>query len=188
MTRLALKKHPTYDVIIVPGIQFVEPQWDRVLQMRLLWAKHLYDRGLTKYIMTSGSSVYTPYTEAVIMADYLVAMGVPREYIITEERAEHSTENLWYGFKLAQKHGFSRIALATDPFQSKMLYGFAKRHTHRQVKFLPVIMDTLQTIAHLNPNINYTQHKILNFIPITQRQSKWKRFKGTMGKNIDFSE
>src|ERR1700761_4801937 len=76
MTRRALKAHPQYDVIIVPGIQFVEPGWDKVLQLRLIWAKHLYDRGIAKNIITSGSSVYTPYVEARIMAAYLVAMGV----------------------------------------------------------------------------------------------------------------
>src|SRR6478672_4313027 len=69
MTRRALAAHKTYDAIIVPGIQFVEPSWDRVLQMRLIWAKHLYDRGIAKHIITSGSSVYTPYVEAKIMAE-----------------------------------------------------------------------------------------------------------------------
>src|SRR5688572_357103 len=95
MTRRAMKAHSQYDAVIVPGIQFIEPAWDRVLQMRLIWAKHLYDRGIAKNIITSGSSVYTPYVEAQIMAEYLVAMGVPRERIFMEERAEHSTENLW---------------------------------------------------------------------------------------------
>src|SRR4051812_44313645 len=76
MTRRALKAHSSYDVIIVPGIQFVEPSWDRTLQLRLIWAKHLYDRGIAKNIITSGSSVYTPYVEAQVMAEYLVAMGV----------------------------------------------------------------------------------------------------------------
>src|SRR4051812_7600437 len=84
MTRRAFEKHKTYDAVIVPGIQFVEPVWDRVLQMRLIWAKHLYDRGIAKNIITSGSSVYTPYVEAEVMAEYLAAMGVPREHIIVE--------------------------------------------------------------------------------------------------------
>ncbi|MEO6303214.1 MAG: YdcF family protein, partial [Bacteroidia bacterium] len=111
MTRRAMKAHAQYDAIIVPGIQFYEPAWDRILQLRLLWAKHLYDKGIAKNIITSGSSVYTPYVEARVMAEYLVAMGIPREKIIIEDRAEHSTENLWYGFKLARKKGFKAVAL-----------------------------------------------------------------------------
>jgi uncharacterized SAM-binding protein YcdF (DUF218 family) len=188
MTRRALKAHKQYDVIIVPGIQFVEPAWDRVLQMRLIWAKHLYDRGIAKNIITSGSSVYTPYVEAQIMAEYLVAMGIPREHVFLEEKAEHSTENLWYGYKLAKQKGFQSIALCSDPFQSKMLYRFAKRRTKREVKFLPVIIDTLRGLPHDTPVVDYKSFKVQNFVPITQRHSKWKRFRGTMGFNIRYRE
>lgn len=188
MTRKALEAHKQYDAIIVPGIQFMEPAWDRVLQMRLMWAKHLYDRGLAKNIITSGSSVYTPYVEAQIMAEYLVAMGVPRERIILEEKAEHSTENLWYGFKLAKKKGFKSIALCSDPFQSKMLWRFAKKKTNREVKFLPVIFDTLRALPHDTPVVDYKRFKIENFVPITQKYSKWQRLKGTIGWNIDYKK
>ena len=186
MTRRALKAHAHYDAVIVPGIQFVEPAWDKVLQLRLMWAKHLYDRGIAKNIITSGSSVYTPYIEAEIMAEYLVAMGIPREHIIIEDKAEHSTENVWYGYKLAKRSGFKSIAVCSDPFQSKMLYRFAKRRTHREVYFLPAIFDTVKVLPHDTPTINYRDLKIAAFVPITQRYSKWKRFMGTMGRNIDF--
>lgn len=188
MTRRALKAHNEYDAIIVPGIQFREPAWDKVLQLRLIWAKHLYDRGIAKNIITSGSSVYTPYVEAKIMKEYLVAMGVPKEHIFVEDRAEHSTENLWYGYKLAKKKGFTSIALCSDPFQSKLLYRFAKRRTKRQVYFLPAIFDTLRGLPHDTPVINYKPLRVENFVPITQKYSKWKRFMGTMGRNIKYRE
>lgn len=186
MNRLALKTHPTYDAIIVPGIQFVEPVWDRVLQLRLIWAKHLYDKGIARNIITSGSSVYTPYVEAQIMAEYLVAMGVPREHIFIEDKAEHSTENLWYGYLLAKRHGFRSIAVCSDPFQSKMLYRFAKKRTNRQVHFLPAIFDTLRCLPHDTPAVAFRHLRIQDFVPITERQTKWKRFRGTMGLNIDY--
>ncbi|WP_317898282.1 YdcF family protein [Aurantibacillus circumpalustris] len=188
MTKRALKANKVYDVIIVPGIPFYEPTWDRVMQMRVIWAKHLYDRGIAKNIITSGGAVYSPYIEAEIMKEYLIAMGVPRENIFTEERAEHSTENVWYGYKLAQKKGFKSVAVCSDPFQSKMLYRFAKRKTKKQVKFLPAIFDTLRGLPHDTPVVNYAPLKIENFISITQRQSKWKRFMGTIGRHIDFKE
>jgi len=186
MTRRALKAHAKYDVIIVPGIQFVEPTWDRVLQLRLIWAKYLYDTGIAKNIITSGSSVYTPYVEAKIMAEYLVAMGVPREHVFIEDKAEHSTENVWYGWKLAKRQGFKSIAVCSDPFQSKLLYRFAKRRTKKEVYFLPAIFDTLRTLPHDMPTIAYKDFKIVEFVPITERQSTWKRWRGTMGKNIDY--
>lgn len=186
MERRALKAHAQYDVIIVPGIQFVEPAWDKVLQLRLIWAKHLYDKGIAKNIMTSGSSVYTPYVEGVIMAEYLVAMGVPREHIIVEDKAEHSTENVWYGYKLAKRMGFKSIAVCSDPFQSKMLYRFAKKRTNKEVYFLPAVFDTVRTLPHDTPTVKYKDFKLKEFTPITERESKWKRFRGTMGRNIDY--
>jgi len=188
MTRNAMKAHAQYDVVIVPGIQFVEPEWDNVLKMRLIWAKHLYDRGLAKNIITSGSSVYTPYVESKIMAAYLEKMGVPREHIFTEEKAEHSTENLWYGYLLAKKRGFKSIALASDPFQSKMLWRFAKKRTKREVKFLPVIIDTLRILPHDTIDIDYKALRVENFVPITLKYTKWQRLMGTLGRNINFKE
>lgn len=187
MTRRALAAHKQFDAVIVPGIQFVEPAWDKVLQMRLIWAKHLYDRGLTKNIIVSGNSVYTPYVEAKIMKQYLVAMGVPEANVYTECKAEHSTENVWYGNLLAKKEGFKSVAVASDPFQSKMLHRFVKVRT-KGVYFLPVIFDTLRRLPHDTPVIAHEDLKLKDFIPITERESKWKRFKGTMGKNIDYEK
>ena len=74
MTKRALKAHKQYDAVIVPGIQFVEPAWDKVLQLRLIWAKHLFDKGITKNIITSGTSVYTPYVEAQVMAEIVMVV------------------------------------------------------------------------------------------------------------------
>ena len=186
MTKRALKANKVYDVIIVPGIPFYEPAWDKVMQLRLIWAKHLYDKGIAKNIITSGAAVYSPYVEAKIMAAYLIALGIPREHIFTEERAEHSTENVWYGYKLAQKKGFKSVAVCSDPFQSKLLYRFAKVRTKKQVKFLPAIFDTMRTLPHDTPFVNYKPLKLENFVPITERESKWKRFMGTMGRHIDY--
>jgi hypothetical protein len=188
MTRRALKAHANYDAIIVPGVPFYEPYWDRVMQMRVIWAKHLYDKGLAKNIITSGSSVYSPYVEAKIMAEYLVAMGVPRANIYIEETAEHSTENVWYGYKLAKREGFKSIAVCSDPFQSKMLWRFAKVRLKKQVHFLPTIFDTLRTLPHDTPVINYKPLHLENFVPIGERQSTWKRWKGTIGRNIDYTD
>lgn len=69
--------------------------------------------------MYSGSSAYSPYYEGEIMALYAIAIGIPKENVFTETRAEHSTENLFYVYLKAKKLGFTHIALATDPFQAK---------------------------------------------------------------------
>ena len=187
LTRRALIEHKQYDAIIIPGVPFTDSVWDLTMQMRVLWGIHLYKNGTTKKIIMSGNAVYSPYVEAKIMKLYAVAYGVPEDDIIVEDRAQHSTENAWYGYKLAKKLGLQHIALATDPFQTRMLYRFGKKRL-KDLKYLPVLFDTLKTLPHSNPEINYLAIKIPEFIPITETQSFWYRLRGTAGKHINFKE
>ncbi len=187
LTNRALSANKQYDAIIVPGVPFLEPKWDRTMEMRVIWAVHLYKIGLTKKIIMSGSSVYSPYVEAEIMKLYAIEYGVPADDILIEDKAQHSTENIWYSYKLAKILGYQKIALSTDPFQTKMTYRFGKRRL-KDLKYLPVIFDTLKTLEHREPVINYQGYKIEKFVPITETQSFWYRFRGTMGKHINFKE
>ena len=187
LNKRALKKHSQYDVAIVPGVPFNEPKWDGPMMFRLIWAVHLYKRGYVKNLIMSGGAVYTPYVEAEIMKQYAIAMGVPSENIFIESKAEHSTENIWYGYLLAKQKGFKTIALASDPFQARLLYRFVKKRTNG-VGIFPALMDTTRTYSHEAPPIEYKHLKLENFIPITERESKWRRLKGTQGKNINFKD
>ncbi len=188
LNKRALAAHKQYDAVIVPGVPFIPPQWDMTMQMRVLWSVHLYKRGITKKIIMSGSSVYSPYVEAKIMKLYAIQLGVPEQDIIVEDKALHSTENVWYGYKLAKSLGYENIALSTDPFQTRMTYRFGKRRL-KPLKYLPVIFDTLKTLSHTTPVIDYAPLKLdSTFKPITETQSFWYRFRGTMGKHINFKE
>lgn len=187
LTRRALAKHASYDAVIVPGVPFIAPRWDMTMQMRVLWAVHLYQRGYAKKLIMSGSSVYSPYVEAQIMKLYAVSLGVPADDVILEGRAQHSTENLWYGYKLARSLGYQSVALSTDPFQTRMVYRFGKRRL-KDLQYLPVIFDTLRTIQRADPVISYETLRVDSFRPITETQSFWYRFRGTMGRHIDFTE
>ncbi len=122
LTNRALSANKQYDAVIVPGVPFLEPKWDRTMQMRVMWAIHLYKNGSTKKIIMSGSSVYSPYVEAQIMKLYAIECGVPAEDIIVEDKAQHSTENVWYGYKLDKSLGHDKIALCTDLLQTRMTY------------------------------------------------------------------
>ena len=86
-----------YDAVIVPGFPFEDEVWNEKMKLRVYWAQHLYDRGLTENIIFSGSAVYTPYVEAKIMALYAVELGIPEDHIFVEPRAEHSVENIFFG-------------------------------------------------------------------------------------------
>ncbi|MEP7277690.1 MAG: YdcF family protein [Bacteroidota bacterium] len=176
-----------YDVIVVPGVPFENDRWSRTMKGRVYWSKFLYDRGIAKNIIYSGGAVYSPYYEGSIMALYAAALGIPPEHIYTETRAEHSTENIYYSYKLAKKLGFTSIALATDPFQAKQLRRFIRKKVSDSIAIIPFVIDTLNQIGPgmIDPSINYQQAFKKDFISLTERENARKRWRGTRGRNID---
>jgi hypothetical protein len=157
--------------------------WSRTMKARVHWAVHLYKLGITKNIIFSGSSVYTPYVEGSIMRSYALVLGVPETNVFAETKAEHSTENLYYSYYMAKRLGFEKIALATDPFQSNMLRSYPKKMKVK-MDFIPFIVDTLKTMEMQDVTINAEPHKVNSFESIIDRESRYKRIWGTMGKNI----
>ncbi|HNP18941.1 MAG TPA: YdcF family protein [Fulvivirga sp.] len=183
----AKAKTETYDIIVVPGVPFENGEWGRTMRGRVLWSKYLYDLGITKNIMYSGSAVYSPYPEAEIMALYAEKLGVPKSHIFTETKAEHSTENIYNSYHKARKLGFKKIALASDPFQTKMLRRFAHVRLSPDVGLIPFVNDTLSRIEAntANPTIDYQSLYVEDFISLMDRESFWERLKGTRGRNLD---
>lgn len=177
----------TYEMIVVPGVPFYERGWDSTMKARIYWSKYLYDKGITKNIMYSGSSVSSPYYEGEIMAMYAVAIGIPKEHVFSETKAEHSTENLYYSYYKSKKLGFTHIALASDPYQARQLKRYARVKVNKDVGIIPIVFDTLRAIqpSMINPEIDYPKAFNKDFVPLAKRESFWKRFRGTMGKNID---
>lgn len=176
-----------YDIVVVPGVPFENGTWSRTMKARVYWAKYLFDMGITKNVMFSGAAVYTPYYEGEIMAIYGAAIGIPKENIFTEIKAEHSTENIYYSFKKAKKLGFERIGLASDPFQTKMLAKFARKKVDAAIGLIPMVIDTLKMLEPQmkDPVIDPTSASVNTFVPLPKREGFWKRFRGTMGKNVD---
>jgi uncharacterized SAM-binding protein YcdF (DUF218 family) len=174
-----------YDIIVVPGVPLENGKWSRTMKARVYWSKFLYDKGIAKNIMYSGSAVYTPYYEAEIMALYAEAIGIPKEHIYTETKAEHSTENIYYSYKKAKKLNFNRIALASDPFQTKQLKKFTQKKVSRDVRFIPIVFDSLRVMNMIDPVIPIEKAFAENFVALPERESFWKRLKGTLGHNLN---
>lgn len=181
------KANYKYDLIVVPGVPFEDGKWSMAMKARVYWSKYLYDKGIAKNVMYSGSAVYTPYYEAKIMALYAEALGIPKENIYTETKAEHSTENIYYSYQKGRKLGFERIALASDPFQSKMLKKFIRKKIGANVELIPIVFDTLRTMepTMTDPKIDYNQAFKKEFVSLPDREGFIKRFRGTLGKYID---
>lgn len=177
----------SYDIIVVPGVPLENGKWSNTMKARIFWAKYLFEKGITKNIMFSGSAVYTPYYESKIMALYAEAIGIPKRNIFTETKAEHSTENIYYSYLLAKKLNFNRLALASDPFQTKMLRRFTRIRVSPEIDLIPIVFDslTLMKIYETNPMIDIQKTFVPDFKSILERESFWERFRGTRGLSID---
>jgi hypothetical protein len=185
----AKEEFKCFDAIIVPGYPFYEDNWDRVMKMRVYWAKYLWDNKMTKNIIFSGGAVYSKYSECKIMKLYAIELGIPEEHIFLDSLAEHSTENVFYSSIIAKENNFKTIAIASDPFQTKLLKKFIKKINRRRdldIQILPTIMDTLLIMETKDFEIDYEKAIGSNFIDIVNTQSKFYRFRGTLGLHIDW--
>lgn len=179
------QKMAPYDAIIVPGVPYDSSigKWSDVMKIRVYWSHYLYTHGIAKNIIYSGSAVYTPFVEGKIMAMYAEQLGIPKENIFIDSNAEHSTENLYYSYYLAQKQGFTKIAVATDPFQAYMLRKFPKK-VSITMDFIPIVFKTLGALELKDLEIDCQSARMCDFVALPERESFWKRMQGTMGKNI----
>jgi uncharacterized SAM-binding protein YcdF (DUF218 family) len=177
------RKNKPYDVVIVPGVPYETKNTNFVMKLRVFWSKHLYDSGFTRNIIFSGSAVYSPFVEGIAMKVMADSLGIPSDHTFSETKAEHSTENIYYSWKLARSMGFKKIALATDPFQSRMLRSFIKKYCP-DVESIPIVDEALQIGKSELPAIDTTSSYVEGFVSITERESFWQRFKGTMGKRV----
>lgn len=180
-----------FDAVIVPGVPFRDTSWARVMKLRVYWAKYLYDTGVTKNIIFSGGAVYTPYSECEIMRLYALEMGIPDENIYLDSLAEHSTENVYYGYWVAEDNGFDCVALASDKYQANGLRSMVKKLNKmygENMAVMPAIMDTSYTGPHpdleIDPSSAYKSGD--GYINITESQGKIYRIRGTMGQHIDW--
>lgn len=181
--RKAIQKSP-FDAGIVPGVPWVESGWDSAMKGRVIWAVHLYKRGVVKNLIFSGGSVYSPFYEGKIMCLYAQKMGVPKENCFAEIEAEHSVENVYYGRKMADSLGFNRVALITDPFQATLLKSLLRKFKPHVIR-IPFIVDTLRTVNKISVAIDGSSARNPNYtVPLWDRVSKWERLQGTRGKKV----
>lgn len=173
------------DVIIVPGLPLYQGKIDTLLKARLMWSSFLYHKKMTNHVLYSGGAVYSPWLEGSSMALAAEELGINKEHVLIDSLAEHSTENLYYGYLLAKQKGFKKIAVATDPFQCAMLYKFAKKNFKQDsICFLPIMYDSIRSQMTHALHIDTTLTKKQNFVSIKERQNYSSRLKGTRGKQI----
>lgn len=159
-----------FDVIIVPGVPFDSGKVNPIYKARMFWAKALFEKGIARNIIFSGGAVHSPYVEAEAMRITADSLGIPSQNIFTETAAMHSTENLNYSISMAHQNGFSKIAVATDPFQAYYLSRYVKKNK-MNIAVLPFSIDSMPDYYKKQiPRIDASQAFIRNFIPLEKRE------------------
>ncbi len=172
-----------FDAIIVPGLPYDKENTSSIMELRMLWAKHLYDEGIARHVIFSGGAVYTPFVESIAMKSMADSMGIPSSKTFSETEAEHSTENVYYSLKMAEGLGFESVALATDPFQAVMLRGFVQKHTPG-VEVIPLVFSKIDPENFELPAIDTTAAYRKDFVSIKEREGFFERLRYTFGKRV----
>ncbi|MES2592350.1 MAG: YdcF family protein [Bacteroidota bacterium] len=176
-----------YDVIIVPGVPYKDKSLEIILKARILWAKYLFDNGIAKNILFSGGAVYNPFIEGKIMKIYGEALHIPSENMFSETEAEHSTENIYYSLIMAKQMGFKKIAVATDQYQAIIIKKFMKKNCP-DIEVIPIQYSKINLITAPWPEIDPSPACVDDFVSLVERENRVKRFKGTLGKNINYAD
>jgi len=171
------------DVIIVPGVPVGIESAVHAMTVRIFWAKYLFDNGYTRNIIFSGSAVHSPYVEGIAMKMIADSLGIPRDHTFSETQAEHSTENVWYGWRMARGMGFQKIAVATEAFQSLALENFIETYCPEMIS-LPVVPTALQLGDQELPKMDLARAFKKDFISLSERENLWQRIQGTLGRRV----
>lgn len=100
------------EIMIILGCQVMPAGHPSVLlQDRLNEAlDYLNDHPDMTVVVSGGQGDNEPTTEALAMAEYLIANGVPEEYILQEDRSHNTWQNLNYSMELLADEGYDVTA------------------------------------------------------------------------------
>ena len=175
-----------YDAAIVTGMPVDNGKLNKTVTERVQWAVYLYKSGIAKNLIFSGGAVYTDYYESVVMAAYAEQLGVDPKHIFVENIAEHSTENVYYSYKIAKQNGFKKLALATDPYQSMMLKKHTKNRYATHIQHIPIVYKYIEGMMPVQAKMDLDNSRKAGFVSIKSRKNIFQRFKGTLGKDVNY--
>ena len=115
----AMTPDETPDFIVVLGAQVQGDRPSLTLKKRLdLALSYLNDHPQAKVIVSGAQGADEAYTEAYVMAKYLIEQGVDESRVIQEEQAHDTRENLEYSRVLAEQHGMdtASVLIITSDF------------------------------------------------------------------------
>ena len=86
------------------------------LQMRVLHALRLYQKGFAPKIICTGGVGENPPAEAQVAARILLDKGVPRDDILLENKSTSTWQNAANASLICRARGWRRVLIVSDPF------------------------------------------------------------------------
>ncbi|MGZ3456977.1 MAG: YdcF family protein [Archangium sp.] len=105
------------DVVVVLGARVLPGgQPSSALRARLEKAVALYHQGLAPRLLFSGGVGVHPPSEARVMRDLAVRLGVPAEACLLEEQSHSTEQNASFSARLLRSLGARRVVVVSDPY------------------------------------------------------------------------
>lgn len=180
---------PDASVAIVPGCPAAEDGGlSHCQQRRLAWVMRLWNAEKIDYVITSGAAVYNPFVEADVMAEALVASGIPADRVLRERNALHTDQNISWSLAIAEQHGFGHIVVATDLGQAQhgcaMIRAWTEtRCTPEAVDYRRVREDLIAGALHL-PDLRVSP--VADWLPLEEREARIASATGTAVRASSF--
>jgi len=153
----------TYDAVVLLGGAVTpegsvpnEPAWNDNIE-RLLEVRRLLTSGRAKVAIVSGGKLGGALrTEADYLGEELVALGVPKEQVLIEPKANNTRENATESKKLLEAMGAKKVLLVTSAFHVPRAVG-CFRAAGVEADMLPVDyrMRAPELEMHLAPRAEY---------------------------------
>lgn len=105
------------DVLVVLGARVLpggEPS--AALRARVEKAVALYRQGLAPRLLFSGGEGVHPPSEARVMLELALGLGVPSEACLLEERSHSTEQNARFSSELLRSLGARRVVVVSDPY------------------------------------------------------------------------
>jgi uncharacterized SAM-binding protein YcdF (DUF218 family) len=94
------------------------------IQLAREWWKRYPD---AKLIMSTGDNQGLGISNAAVMADYAVTLGVPRENLVEEDRSKTTHENLLYSMEIIRSEGLRQPTLVTLDLYTRRAVATARK-------------------------------------------------------------
>ncbi len=95
----------------------------------------------SKLIMSTGDNQHLGITNASVMADYAVSLGLPRESVIEEDRSLNTYQNLLYSMELIKARKLGRPTLVTLDLYTPRAVATAQRLGWHDFHWLSVFSE-----------------------------------------------